>query len=167
MQGEEQLQSLYQMMEEEISAHRALLDEVKREADCLRKGSTETLMHVVHCIDEQRAFILRKKQEIGRAVETLHLAFGKDLAEKDLSALIPMLPVPAQQRVKGYEKNLARVKEWIRRNNDRNKAFIQEALSCWQNLFSILVQPLAEAPEYARNGQKKRVPEPYALNRKV
>ena len=167
MQVEDQLQSLYRMFEEEISAHRGLLEEVEREAECLRKGSIENLMQAVHRIEEQTASILRKKKEIGQAIETLRLTLGEKRGERDLSALIPVLPEAAQQKIKGYEKALARVREWIGRRNERNKSFIQEALSCWQNLFSILVQPLAEAPEYARNGQKKQIPAPYALNRKV
>ncbi len=162
---EEHLQTLYRILEDEIGAYTVLKKEVEGESECLRRGSPEELMGVIQRIENQRGAILQVREKLNRMVEAIGLTLGG--TERELSALLPGLPISAQARIRRYCDELGGIQEWMRRRNERNKGFIRECQACCREFVSILLQPLAAAPGYDRHGWTNPAHPPCALNRKV
>jgi hypothetical protein len=95
-------------------------------------------------------------------------SLGKEETEKNLSGLMEVLPSSEGQKIRFYQGTVAKLKEWVSLINNRNKVFIQEYLTYWRDLFSLLTQPCGESPVYMSSGQKRSsaLP-PQSLNRKV
>ncbi len=163
----DQLDTLYRILEEEIAAYTSLQEAVERESDCLRQGSPEALMRVIHEIEEEGATLRAARERTGQIIAEISLALGSGVPGHDLSALASALPGPAQQKIRDHRRELARIQVRIQARNERNKAFAEEWQVCCRELFSILLHPLAGTPAYNRNGWTKSVQVPCALNRRV
>jgi hypothetical protein len=154
------LKDLYAWMEEEILQVHLLGDELKKQSECLRKGSTEALIESLQSLEIH--------ESIPKTVEKMCAVLAPHEEKKNLSLLLPLLPAGDSQRIESYQKTLERLKKRSDRINERNKAYIQEALYYSKELVSLLTQPLADSSVYVQKGIKSSpAPRPYSLNRKV
>ena len=69
------LNLLYQLMDQEISHYSLLIQEMKKESECLRQGSTESLIHIVHSIEHHT-------ETIHGLRETIQETIGKILSNR-------------------------------------------------------------------------------------
>jgi len=161
--------SLCQLMEEEISAHHLLIEEMKREWECLRKGSTDSLVESVKKIEERRKRILTLNDKIQESIREVLKVHGKSGEMGDgLTGLLTVLPPPYHEKVKSYQRNLGQLKGWVQKINDQNKSFIEECLTYLRDIISWVTHPALESPGYIQTGQEKTtVPLPRALDREV
>jgi hypothetical protein len=162
------LKDLYAWMEEEILQVHLLGDELKKQSECLRKGSTEALIESLQSLEILTTAIRKIHESIPKTVEKMCAVLAPDEEKKNLSLLLPLLPAGDSQRIESYQKTLERLKKRSDRINERNKAYIQEALYYSKELVSLLTQPLADSSVYVQKGIKSSpAPRPYSLNRKV
>jgi hypothetical protein len=162
------LKALYDLLEEEIFQYHLLAEELKKESEHLRQGSTDSLAGSLHSLEIHTAAIRKVHGSIQETVEKALTFLSPGEKEKNLSRLLPVLPPEDAGRIKSYQKTLEREKIWMARINERNKNYIKESLNYWKDLISLLTEPLAESPVYVQNG-KKSVSNclPHSLNRKV
>ena len=165
---EKPLHRLYELLEREIEEYRCLIEELKAEAKTLQKDSSDSLMQAVRAIAGRTSEIVKINRSIQETVEGMMAAMNLGPAEKNWGELVTVLPLQDRQRIEGYGKTLAKLKEWAGRINARNRSFIEEARNYWKGLFSVLNQEVVESPIYIQDGRKKSpgLP-PYSLNRKV
>jgi hypothetical protein len=163
------LNSLCQLMEEEISAHHLLIGEMKKESECLRKGSTDSLAEVVKKIEQHREVILALQNRIQKSIRNVLDFHGKrEEMENNLTSLLTVLPPPYHEKVKSYQRTLRQLRAWVQKINDQNKVFIEECLTYLRDLISWLIHPALESPGYIQTGQEKTtVHFPRALDREV
>jgi chromosome segregation ATPase len=163
------LNSLCQLVEEEISAHHLLIEEMKREWECLRKGSADSLTEVVKKIEQHRETILSLQDRIQESIHKILDFHGKGgEIENNLTSLLMVLPPPYHEKVKSYQSTLRQLKGWVQKINDQNKLFIEEFLTYLRDVISWLVHPALESPGYIQTGREKTtVPFPRALDREV
>ncbi len=162
---DDQLETLYRILQKEIDVYTSLQGAVERESECLRQGSPEALLRVIHEIEQEDAQLREIRSQTGRAVAEIRLAIG--VPADEFSALLSVLPDSAQQKIRSYHRELTKIQTRIRARNERNKAFVEEWQACCREVFSILLHPLAGTPAYNRNGWAKSVQAPCALNRRV
>ena len=166
--GEGLLKELFQQMEEEILYFHLLAEEMKKESEYLRKGSTTSLIESLHLLEIQTAEIQKKHESIRRIIERIWSGMEGKKGKNNLSSLLPLLGPKDSQRIRDYQRTLEGLKKRIAEINTRNKTFAQGSLAYWRDLFSLLTQPLAESPVYIQNGKtKSSTPLPFSLNRKV
>jgi hypothetical protein len=163
------LNLLCQLMEEEISAHHLLIEEMKKESECLRKGSTDSLTEVVKKIEQHRERILSLQDRIRESIHKILDFHGKgEETENKLTSLLMVLPPPYHEKVKSYQSTLRQLKGWVQKINDQNKLFIEEFLTYLRDVISWLMHPSLESPGYIQTGREKTtVPFPRALDREV
>jgi hypothetical protein len=166
--AEELLKELYSWMEEEILQYHLLGEELKKQSESLRKGSTEALIESLQSLEILTAAIRKIYESIPKTVDKIWTALAPHEGKKSLSSLLAILPAVDSQKIESYQKTLEKLKKWSERINERNKSYIQESLSYWKELISLLATPLADSPIYLQKGFKSSpVPRPYSLNRKV
>lgn len=165
---EKSLHRLYDLLEQEIGEYRCLIEDLKEESKILQKNSSDSLMGAVHTIERRTSAIMKINRSIQSTIEGMMASMDLSPSEKNLEEFVTVLPIQDRQRIEGYRKTLARLREWARGTNARNRSFIEEAANYWKGLFSILNQEIAESPVYVQDGRKKLsgLP-PYSLNRKV
>ncbi len=162
------LKELFQQMEEEIFYYHLLAEEMKKESEYLRKGSTTSLMESLQLLEVQTTEIRKIHESIRRSIERIWSTMEGKEGKNNLSSLLPLLPPQDSQTIKDYQRTLGGLKKRITQINTRNKTFVQGSLAYWRELFSLLTQPLAESPVYIQNGKtQSRTPLPISLNRKV
>ena len=162
------LRDLNQLMEEENFQYHLLGEELKSQAESLRKGSTEALIESLHSLEILTTAIRKAHESVPQTVENILNILAPQEGKKGLSVLLPLLPPEDSRRIESYQKTLDRLKKWATRINERNQAYIQECLSYWKELVSLLATPLSDSPLYVQKGVKStRAPQPYSLNRKV
>jgi len=166
-QNQALIDKMCQAMEEEIFLYHLLAEELKKESEFLRKGSTDSLMESLRSLEVHTGEIRKTRETVQRTLEKILISEG--IAENEgLSALVTILAPPDYQRVKDYHWTLERIKKGIAQINSRNKTFVEESLNCWRSLFSLITDPLAEGPVYIRNGKTRASAHlPVSLNRKV
>jgi len=165
--GDVLLKELYQQIEEEILFYHLLGEEMKKESEYLRKGSTTSLMESLHLLEVQTLDIRKIHESIQKGIEKILDMEGIE-GGKGLTSLLALLSPQDSQRIKDYQRTLKNLKKWISQINARNKTFIQVSLAYWNELFSLQIQPLAEAPVYIKNGKtRSSTHSPISLNRKV
>ena len=166
--GEGLLKELYQLMEEEILQYHLLAEELKKESECLRQGSPDSLTESLHSLEIHTTAIRKAHGSIQSLIQKMLPLLNPQEEKKNLESLLALLPPEEGKRVRSYQKTLERLKKWSARINERNKLYLQESLSCWKDLVSLLTEPLADSPIYLQKGIKSTpVPLPYSLNRKV
>ncbi len=166
--GEGLLKELFQQMEEEIFYYHLLAEEMKKESEYLRKGSTNSLMESLQILEVQTAEIQKIHESIRKSIEKILSSMEGKEGKNDLSSLLPLLPPQDSQRIKDCQRTLRGLKKRITQINTRNKTFVQGSLAYWRELFSLLTQPLAESPVYIQNGKTQSSTHlPISLNRKV
>ncbi len=166
--GEGLLKELFQQMEEEILYFHLLAEEMKKESEYLRKGSTTSLMESLQILEIQTTEIQKIHESIRRSIERIWSGMEGKKGKNNLSSLLPLLRPQDSQRIKDYQRTLESLKKRIAEINTRNKTFAQGSLAYWRDLFSLLTQPLAESPVYIQNGKtQSSTPLPISLNRKV
>ncbi len=162
------LKDLFSAMGEEILQYHLLGEELKKQSESLRQGSAEALLESLQSLEIITAAIRKIHESIPQTVERMIAALVPLEEKKSLSHLLTLLPPGDSQRVESYQKTLERLKKWSDRINERNKAYIQESLSYWKELVSLLTLPLADSAVYVQKGIKSSpAPRPYSLNRKV
>jgi hypothetical protein len=162
------LKDLYSLMEEEILQVHLLGEELKKQSECLRRGATEPLIESLQSLEILTSAIRKIHESIPRTVEKLSNLLAPHEEKRSLSLLLTLLPPGDSQRIESYQKTLERLRKWSERINERNKTFIQESLSYWKELISLLTMPLVDSPIYVQKGIKSSpAPRPYSLNRKV
>ncbi len=161
------IEKLCTAMEEEIFLYHLLGEELKKESESLRKGSTDSLIDSLRSLEVHIGEIRKTREVVQRTLEKILVAEGR-AGDEGLSALVTILAPPDYQRLKDCHWTLERLKKGIAQMNHRNKMFVQESLNCWKSLFSLLTDPLKDAPVYIQNGKTQasaRVP--LSLNREV
>jgi len=165
---EEHLDSLYQLLEDEIFHLHLLAGEVKKESEYLKKGSLESLMEPLYSLEVHTAALRKIQESIQKAIGRILELRQRPENEKTLSGLITALPSQESRKIRGYQSTLTKLKTWISRMNGQNQSFLKESLAYGQDLLSLLTGSFVESPLYVQNGQKKSsVPLPHSLNRKV
>jgi len=151
---EKPLHRLYELLEQEIGEYRCLIEELKEESKILQKNSSDSLMPAVHTIERRTSAIMKINRSIRDTIEGMMASMNLSPSEKGLDELATVLPLQDRQRIESYRKTLARLREWARRINARNRSFIAEAANYWKGLSSILNQEIAESPVYIQDGGK-------------
>jgi hypothetical protein len=155
-------------MEEEILHYHLLGEELKKESEFLRQGSLDLLSESLHSVEMHVEEIHRIHGSIAKDIERMVNTLRPEEKEKTLGTLLALLPAKEAQRIKGYQRTLGSLKKRTSQVNTRNRTYLQESLSYWKNLVSLLTHPLSESPVYVQNGtQPPSAPEPYSLNRRV
>jgi hypothetical protein len=168
---ENDLNELYQLLEQEISRYQQLIEVLKKESEYLREDSTDSLMKTVKEIEYHTEMILSLEDTIKKWIGKILSRFGKEEVEQTFSALLLVLPSSYHRQISSYQRTLSRLKGWVKQINDRNKAFIREYLTFWADLVSMLINPVVESQSYLYHGsignRKSFAPLPIALNREV
>jgi hypothetical protein len=151
---EKDLTGLYQLLEQEILSYQQLIEVLKKESECLRMNSTDTLMKIVKEIEYHTEMILNLEDTIKKWIGKILSHFGKEEAEQTFSALLSVLPPSYHGQINSYQRTLSRLKGWINQINQKNKSFIQDYLIFLTDLISSLVHPVAEPPAYLRTGHQ-------------
>ncbi len=163
-----QIQEVASLLEEEISHYEKLVAALKKEADYLRQGSPEDLLQSVKTVSGQVESIHQIHRDTRKKMEELLQAAGNEKLERTLADLIHLLPPREAHKLRKYQGTLEKLKSWVMQINSRNKAFIQESLSSWRDLFSLMNPTNAVSPVYVSNGKKKpSTQQPISLDRKV
>jgi flagellar biosynthesis/type III secretory pathway chaperone len=159
---------LSHLLEEEITKYDRLIQEMKRESECLRKGSTESLMDSIRVLDGYQEAILASEKEISQLIEKILEGQGGEAREPTLSDVLEILPRGDLRKIKTYQQTLRTLKNRARKINEQNKSFIQEYLSYLDDLLSFVIGPRGEVPGYPQRGSGRTLtPLPQALNREV
>jgi hypothetical protein len=162
------LKGLYDLLEEEIFQYHLLGEELKKESEHLRRGSTESLTESLHSLEIHAAAVRKVHDSIQKTVAKALAVLSPGEEERDLPRLLAVLPPEDAVRIKSYQNTLDRMKTWVARINARNRNYIQESMNYWKDLVSFLTEALAEAPVYVHNGKKSvSAYLPRTLNRKV
>jgi len=162
------LNRLSDLLEEEITNYDRLIREMKRESDCLRKGSTESLMESIRVLDDYQAAILASEEKIKGSIEQILKSLGGEPREPTLCHVLNILPKGDQRKIKAHQQTLRTLKNWAGKINEQNKSFIQEYLAYLDDLLSFVIGPRVEAPGYLQKGRGRSLtPLPRALNREV
>jgi hypothetical protein len=165
---ESQMQTVARLLEEEIAHYEKLIAALKKEADCLRRGSPEELLGSVKAASGSAEAISRIHRDIRGKVEEILNSAGKEKAGKPFQELLLLLPPPEARRLQRSQETLNRLRSWAAQMNTRNKAFVQTALAHWRELFSLLIPAAAASPVYAPQGVKNPPRQmPVSLDRKV
>jgi len=164
----DRLNVLYQLMDQEISNYSLLIQEMKKESECLRQGSTESLIHIVHSIECHTETIRGLRSTIQETIGEILRAEGRGQARKTLSSLCTFLPTPDRKRIRLYQSTLTKLRAWAGQVNDLNKAFVDDILAHLRDLITLLIHPEGESSGYIRNGKRgQTAPLPYSLNKEV
>ena len=165
---EDELNTLYPLIDQEILAYDQLIEEMTRESEYLRQGSTESLMKTVKGIEHYVEKILGIESSVQKTIAKILNTLGRGEMGQTLTNILSLLPQHYRPKVEAYRKKLVRQKDWIRQINEGNKSFIQEYLGILKELTSSLIQPAIESPGYLRTGHQRALScLPYALNREV
>jgi flagellar biosynthesis/type III secretory pathway chaperone len=158
---------LCQSMEEEIFFYHLLAEELKKESDFLRKGSTDSLLSSLRSLEVHTREVRKIHEATQRIVQKMLAMKGRE-GEESLPNLLALLAPAESQRIKDYQRTLGALKKRITQVNARNKTFAQGSLDFWRDLYSLLTQPLAESRVYIQNGKTQSPTHlPISLNRKV
>ena len=164
---ENDVKTLYDLLEHEISAFDLLIEELTNEAECLKTGATDSLLKVVNRIEHHVETIRRHERSvqetIGRLLETLE----KGGEPKTLSRLVSLLPSGQRTKIHSFQRSLIQLRERARQINEKNKLFIQEHLNFVHQLTSSLINPTPDSPSYPGAGRTSSFVPPYALSREV
>lgn len=162
------LKDVYSSMEEEILQYHLLGEELKKQSESLRKGSTEALIESLQSLEILTEAIRKIHESIPKTVEKIFAVLAPREEKRSLSLLLPLLPPEDCRKIESYQKTLDKLKKWSERVNERNKAHIQESLAYWKELISLLALPPADSTIYVQKGiRSSPAPQPYSLNRKV
>ena len=165
---ESQIQAVTKMLEEEIAHYEKLVAALKKEADDLRKGSPEDLLQSVKTVSVHAEAIHQIHQAVRKKIEDRLPSSGSEKLERTLADMIRILSPRESQGLQKYQGTLEKLKSWVIQINSRNKAFIQESLAHWRDLFSLVNPAKAASPGYVPCGRKKLLTQkPISLDRKV
>jgi hypothetical protein len=165
---EDEVNTLTQLMDQEIASYHLIIDELKEEAECLRTGAIDSLVKVVKRIEQYTETLRRLQKLIQASIGRIFEVLGKDLLERTLSHLAANLPPVHRMKMKFYQHTLTQLQDRVRPMNEKNKAFIREHLAFLGDLTSWLIHPVTETPCYPnRVHASPVVPLSYAFNREV
>jgi hypothetical protein len=165
---EDEVKTLSQWMEQEIATYHLLIEELKKEADCLRTGAIDPLLKVVKVIERYTEALHRLQTSIQISIGRVFAALELDPKETTLPCLLAHLPPVPRAKMRSYQQRLRQLQEWVRQINDKNKAFIREHLTVLAEVTALLINPEVETPCYPRTGHScSPAPAPYALSREV
>ncbi|MCX8117525.1 MAG: flagellar protein FlgN [Desulfobacterota bacterium] len=161
-----EVDTLYRLLDQEVSHYRQLIGEVKEEARCLRSGDPEALIRSVRVIEDWTHKIRNLEEEVRKRAQKLLGSLGKGGVDHPLSSLLPLLPPPHRSRLSSYQKEIDHLKTWLKQINERNVIYIRDCL----DLLSSLIRPMVEG-----DGASSRYPgyrplratAPMALNQEV
>ncbi len=157
---------IYHLFEQEVANYRQLIEEIKKEAKCLRAGETDALIQSVQEIDGRIKMIQVLEEQIEKTADAVLSGLGKDGTDDPLACLITLLPPTHQSRLSSYQKNLTQLKAWARQINDQNTAYIHDYMDFLSNLISPLVGRWKGSTEYPGHKPLNLSPS-YAFNQEV
>jgi len=149
----DRLRRLWDLLDREIAAYQLLLEEMKKEWECLTKDEVSALPSLL----QAKAVHIHQIKEVRESVDEIISKLLVDSISpfpKTVLDLIPYLPVSQADRIKNYQRKRNGLGEQIVRINEKNKHFIQEVLSYLKGLFSLLTSPVLEGPVYVKDGRK-------------
>lgn len=165
---ESQVQEVARLLEEEVFHYEKLVAGLKKEADDLRRGSTEELLATVKVVSAQVEAISRIHRDVCRKLESMSDSAGEEKGKMSLRELLRYLPRPEAQRLRRYPGVLDNLKSWVMEINSRNKAFIQASLDFGRDLFALLNPGNEASPVYLPQGKRNPPRQlPVSLDRKV
>jgi hypothetical protein len=165
---EDEVRTLFEIMDLEVETYRLIADALNKEAECLRGGQIDSLLKVVKTIESYTTTLCRLQASMGDSMGRVFEVLEKDAGEKTLSRLMLHLPPVHRTKVKSYQHTLTQLQERVRQTNENNKAFIREHLAFLGDLTSWLINPVTETPCYPKAVHPSPVVAPsYALNKEV
>ena len=153
MDSPDRLNRLWDLLDQEIVAYQVLLQDLKRESECLRQDDALTLPSLL----QTKAIHIERIHEIGESVhETLSdlLAGRHSSFPQTIFDFLSRLSISQANRFRSYQKQVSRLREQVFRINGQNKRFIEEILNYLKGLVSLLVSPALEDPVYLKDGRK-------------
>ena len=165
---EDEVRTLFQLMDQQIASYHLIIDELKEEAECLRTGAIDSLVKVVKRIEHYTETLRRLQTPIQVSIGRVFEVLERDAEDKTLSHLAANLPPVHRTKMKFYQHTLTQLQERVRPMNEKNKAFIREHLTFLGDLTSWLIHPVTETPCYPKTVHASPVvPLSYAFNREV
>ena len=155
----DRLKCLWDLLDQEIAAYQALLQDMREEWECLKKDDTSILPSLL----QAKAVHIDQIKEVRGSVDEILsklLIDSPSLSRKTILDLIPLLSISQADRIRNYQKKMSGLREQIVRANEKNKHFIQEVLNYLRGLFSLLTSPVLEEPVYLKDGRKISPPLP-------
>ncbi len=164
---EDEVRTLFEIMDQEVKTYRLIADALNKEAECLREGQIDPLLSVVKTIESYTTTLCRLQTSMGVSIGRVFEVMEKDVGDKTLSRLMADLPPVHRTKMKFYQHTLTQLQERVRLMNEKNKAFIREHLAFLGDLTSWLIHPVTETPCYPKTGHPSLAVPPYAFNREV
>jgi flagellar biosynthesis/type III secretory pathway chaperone len=146
---------LLDLMDREVEAYQALLEQLKQEQTCLRRNDTDGMLS-----------LLQAKQGCVAEIGTIRNALRQEVAERTgrrdvslpLESVVPQMPLPESRKAKACQHAVDLLKRQIVQFNGQNKRFVQEALDYIGDLLSLLTASVREEPLYMRQGRTLPAP---------
>jgi hypothetical protein len=162
------LDRLFELLEQETSCYRQLILDLKKESECLRSGSTDGLIQAVQEMDLTRERILSLHPRIRTTIGgVLDLPAGEP-EDRPLSHLLSLVPPPWSRRINVHRDHLERLKERAKQINERNRSYLHESLGYLKEFVSLLTQSASEPAAYLQDGRRTAPGcSSWSLNREV
>jgi flagellar biosynthesis/type III secretory pathway chaperone len=146
---------LLDLMDREVEAYQALLEQLKQEQACLRHNDTDGMLS-----------LMQAKQGCVAEIGTIRSALRREVAERTgrsdislpLERVLPQMPLPLSRKAKACQHAVDLLKRQIVQFNEQNKRFVQEALDYIGDLLSLLTASVREEPLYMRQGRTWSAP---------
>ena len=164
---EDEVKTVSQLMEQEITVYRLLIQELKKEAECLRTGAIDSLVKVVETIGHHTETLHQLQTLMEASIGRVFGIMEKGVEKKTLSHLVANLPPVHRAKMKSHQHALTQLQEWVSQMNEKNRVFIREHLTFLADLTSWLIHPVVETPCYPKTGHPSLAVPPYAFNREV
>ena len=163
------LDALWRWMGEDTASCQALLEEMRKEWECLKKNDLSSLPFLLQAKETHMRMIHAHRESMAQLLDGfLGHGIRGERPRAALSDLLPLVSPSQAQKIKGYQRAIDRLSHQIRSLNERNKRFIQETLTYLDGIFTLLTSSCQKGLTYARRGKTVTVsPPPRWLSRKV
>lgn len=163
----EQLNRLWNLLDQEVEGYQCLLQDVRQEWECLNKEDPSLLSSLLQAKAAHIDQINKVRESLNEILFILRVG-AAPLSRKSILDLIPHLPCSQADQIRNYQRRMNRLRKEILRVNERNKRFVQEVLDYLKDLFSLLLSPNPEGPVYLKNGASiTSSPVPCWMNKEV
>jgi len=154
MAGHDPLDGLWKRMEDDMAFHRALLEDMKREWECLKRNDPSSLLSLLQSKEVHLAAIKTNRESMIRILEGFRTdGTGRNLPSA-LTDLLPLVSPPQTRKIRDYRGAIRRLLQQILSLNEQNKRFVQETLTYLEGVFSLLtVSRREEGITYAQWGK--------------
>jgi len=149
----DRLKRLWDLLDQEIAAYQVLLQDLKKEWECLKQDDTLTLPTLLQAKVAHIHRIEEIQESLQGILSDLQASFHSTSPKRILD-LLSRFSISQANRFRDYQKQVNQLRGQIFRINERNKCFIQEILNYLKGLFSLLISPALEDPVYLKDGRK-------------